>query len=89
MDMASKLARRYGMGIELECDEGMLYSRYDYDLFYKQLDKAHQLGLDGDTTNAYYAGTIKGTLVTAARSNVPQIRGIYDDIYRWISGTYN
>jgi hypothetical protein len=88
MDRAAGLARQYGMGIEIECEENVLYDRKYYDLFYSQLQKGHQLGFDGGMTNAYYAGHVKKTLVQAARSNVPEIRAIYDDLYRWINGTY-
>ncbi|WP_066632987.1 DUF4855 domain-containing protein [Desulfolucanica intricata] len=86
MDNVTDLARQHHLGIELECDDRVTYSRYYYDLFYKQLNKAHQLGLDGTVTNAYYAGT--KTLVKAQQSLSPQIRAIYDDIYKWIHGTY-
>ncbi|MHB8157510.1 MAG: DUF4855 domain-containing protein [Desulfocucumaceae bacterium] len=89
MDSAAELARRYGLGIEIECEEDVLYSSAAYDLFGKQLKKGHQLGFDGEMTNAYYAGLVKRTLVKAARSSIPKERSIYDDLYRWISGTYN
>lgn len=89
MDRAAELARRYGMGIEIECEENVLYDQKYYDLFYRQLQKGHQLGFDGPVTNAYYMGVVKKTLVKSARSNVPQTRAIYDDLYRWISGAYN
>lgn len=88
MDRAVELARRYKTGIELEYDEKVLSNRYFYDLFYKQLNRAHQLGLDGeDETNAYFAG-LKKALLDAASSKSPSIRAVYDDFYRWISGTY-
>jgi len=88
MERAAELARRYCLGIEIELEENVLYDQAYYNLFYNQLKKGHQLGFDGPMTNAYYAGNIKKTLVPAARSNVPEIRAIYDDLYRWISGTY-
>lgn len=86
MDRTADLARRYNLGMELECDGNILYSRYYYDLFYRQLNKARQLGLDRDITLAWYAGS--KALVQAAASNSPQVRAVYDDIFRWISGTY-
>ncbi|MFZ5642865.1 MAG: DUF4855 domain-containing protein [Bacillota bacterium] len=89
MDRAAEAARRYGMGIEVELDENVLYDRKYYELFYSQLKKGHQLGFDGAMTNAYYAGHVKKTLVKASRSSDPHVRAIYDDLYRWISGTYN
>ncbi len=86
MDHAAERAGRYGMGVELEFDDKITYSRYYYDLFYKELDGASRLGLDGAVTNAYYAGA--KTLLKVWNSGVPQIRAIYDDMYRWINGTY-
>jgi hypothetical protein len=86
MDKAAVLARRYNLGIEIECDEAILYNASYYDLFYKQLDKAHQLKIDKEASKAYYAGS--KTLVKASRSNNYYIHAIYDDIYRWINGTY-
>lgn len=88
MDRAAELARRYSLGIEIELEENVLYNQTYYNLFYNQLKKGHQLGFDGPLTNAYYAGVVKKTLVKSARSNVPATRAVYDDIYRWISGTY-
>jgi len=86
MDKAAELAKRYNLGLEIECDDGILYNRSYYDLFYKQLDKAHQLNIDQAASKAYYAGS--KTLVRAWRSNNYKIRTIYDDLYRWINGTY-
>lgn len=86
MDRTADLARRYNLGMELECDGNILYSRYYYDLFYRQLNKAKQLGLDRDISLAWYAGS--KSLVKAATSNSPQVRAVYEDIYKWISGTY-
>ncbi|KJS17577.1 MAG: hypothetical protein VR69_04395 [Peptococcaceae bacterium BRH_c4b] len=83
---AVEQAGKYSLGIELECDDKITYSRYYYDLFYRQLNIGHELGLDGDVTNAYYAGA--KTFLQVRSSNVPQIRGIYDDLFRWINGTY-
>ena len=87
MERAADLAEENGTGIEIEFDNRILYDPYYTNLFYKELNKAHQRGLDGNTVNAYYAGT-KGTLLDAVYSNFPDVRRIYDDLYRWISGTY-
>ena len=88
MEKAVELAERYRTGIELEYDDKVLSNRYFYDLFYKQLNKAHQLGLDCETaTNAYFAG-LKKAMLDAARSKTPSIRAVYDDFYKWISGNY-
>lgn len=87
MDRAAALAKQYGAGIELEFDNRILTTRYYYDLFYNELRKAHELGLEGDTPNAYYMGLAQ-TLLDTVHSDVPQIRKIYDDMYRWINGIY-
>lgn len=87
MDRAADLARQYTTGIEIECDNRIIGNLYYYDLFYKELKKAHQLGLDRDTVNAYHVG-LKRTLLVTVYSDVPEYRGIYDDLYRWISGSY-
>lgn len=86
MDRTADLARRYNLGMELECDGNILYNRYYYDLFYRQLNRAKRLGLDQDITLAWYAGS--KALVKAAASNSLKVRAVYDDIYRWINGTY-
>lgn len=88
MDRAAQTARDYGMGIEMELDENVLYDKNYYDLFVRELQKGHQLGFDGGMTNAWYAGNVKKTLVQAARSDAPETRALYDDIYRWINGMY-
>lgn len=88
MDQAATLARQYETGIEIELDNRVLYEPFYYNLFYKELKKGHQLGLDGNTVNAYHVG-IKGTVLDTVYSDYPDIRGIYDDLYRWISGSYN
>jgi hypothetical protein len=86
MDNVAQLAKKYNLGVELECDDKVLFDAQSNQLFYQQLDRAHQLGLDKDTTNAYYVGT--KTIVDAANSTDPMARKVYDDLHKWISGTY-
>ncbi len=86
IDKAAELAKRYNLGLEIECDDGILYSPEYYNLFYKQLNKAQQLNIDKEASKAYYAGS--KTLVRAWRSDNYKIRSIYDDIYKWLNGTY-
>jgi hypothetical protein len=87
MDQAAARARGYGAGLEIELDNRVLSTRYYYDLFYNELKKDHELGLDGDTPNAYYVGFAQ-TLLDAEKSDLPEIRKVYDDLFRWISGTF-
>ncbi len=86
MEAAAALSRANSMGIEIELDDKITYNRYYYDLFYKQLDLGHKLGLDKQVTNAYYASS--RTLANILNSRVDLVRNIYDDLYRWIKGTY-
>ncbi|WP_170291817.1 DUF4855 domain-containing protein [Heliobacterium mobile] len=86
MTRTADLARQYRMGVELECDDRLLKDPQYYQLFYKQLNRAHELGFDGPTTNVYYAES--KTLVTVSRSSDPKIRAIYDDLYKWMIGLY-
>ncbi|MBM7867432.1 DUF4855 domain-containing protein [Heliobacterium gestii] len=86
MDRTAALTRKYRLGMELEISDQIFYSPSHYDTFYKQLNKAHQLGADGSMTNAYYAAS--KTLVRVCNSSDPKIRAIYDDLYRWMRGNY-
>ncbi|RKD25617.1 hypothetical protein BEP19_01350 [Ammoniphilus oxalaticus] len=86
MPDVANLARKFEMGVEVEIDEWVLVSRYHYDAFYNQLNKGHELGFDGEVTNAYYAGN--KTIHTLANSDIPMLRKVYDDLYRWIKGNY-
>ncbi|ACV61052.1 S-layer domain protein [Desulfofarcimen acetoxidans DSM 771] len=87
MDKAAELARKYNMGIEIEFDDEILNGDYFNDLLHKQLDKAHQLGLDDSkTTRAFYMGL--RAIVTCSRSNQPQARATYDLLYKWLNGNY-
>ncbi|OQA10534.1 MAG: Endo-1,4-beta-xylanase A precursor [Firmicutes bacterium ADurb.Bin373] len=88
MENAAFLAKYYNLGLEIECDEGILYANSAYyRLFYKQLAIAKQLNLDKEASFVYYAGS--KTLVKAWRSENYKIRSIYDDLYKWLNGTYN
>ncbi len=86
MDKAAGLAKRYNLGLEIECDEGILSSPAYYNLFYKQLNKAQQLNVDKEASMAYYAGS--KTLLKAYLSSNDNTRSIYDDMYKWLNGTY-
>lgn len=83
------LAKRYGLGVEMEIhwnvirtDElGELY-RNNY---YEYLDAAHEFHYQNSFL-AWYQNT--DTLLISARSDIPEIREIYDQTYRFIKGTY-
>lgn len=87
MDWAAESARKYGTGIEIEMDDRVFTLPEFYALFYQELNKAHELGLDQNTAKAYYIG-LKGTIIDAATSGYPEVRKIYDDLYRFMNGTY-
>ena len=86
IDNVGQEAKKYNLGIEIEADTRILQNRYYYDLFYNQLNRAYELGLDKQTTIAYYNGS--KTFLLAAKSQVSVGRQIYDDLYMWISGNY-
>ncbi|ADG81030.1 DUF4855 domain-containing protein [Thermincola potens] len=88
MERAAALAQKYGTGIEIELDSRIFSDPYYYTLFYKELNKAHQIGLDRHTPKAYYVGQV-WTLLAAASSIYPEQRQVYDDLYKWINGNYN
>lgn len=83
LDASLALSRQYNMGLELELDDKVIYNRYYYDSFYKQLNKGKELGING-VTNAYYAGS--KTIPKIFQREIPEIRQIYDDLYLWIKG---
>lgn len=87
MERAAGIAEQYGMGIELELDNRVLTSRYYHELFYKEMNQAVKLGMDGNTSNAYYVGLAQ-TLLDAKNSEVSLVRRVYDDLYRWINEEY-
>lgn len=87
MQRAAEMAGKYGAGIEIELDNRALYDPYYAGLFQKELQAAHQFGLDRNAVNAYYVG-LKGTLLDAVYSDIPEFRKVYDDLYKWISGSY-
>ena len=86
IDKAAELARKYNMGIEIQFDDEILSERYFNDLLHNQLDKAHQLGLDGNTTRAYYMGL--RAVLNCAHSKSPQARTTYENLYKWLNGSY-
>lgn len=87
LDSAAELAKQYKTGIELELDTRVITNKYYYDLLYKELAIAHQKGLDRDASIAYYVG-LKQIMLDLAYSDFSDIRAIYDDLYKWISGSY-
>ncbi len=86
MTGAANLAKRYNTGIQIELDNRVFGNPVFTELFYQELNRAKQLGLNGDTVTAYHVGT-KGTIIDSAYSNFPEMRRIYDDLYKFISGT--
>ncbi|WP_134698534.1 DUF4855 domain-containing protein [Ammoniphilus sp. YIM 78166] len=87
MENIARIAEKNHLGIELEMDDNILLNRYYYDLFYEQLNKGAEFNLHTHASNAYYLGGSK-VLVQASKSSQPLARQIYDDMYRWINGTY-
>lgn len=86
MDNVAQLARELQLGVELEIDDKVSSNRFYHDLFYQQLDKAYELGLNKKASLAYYMGA--KSLLHVSKSKIAPVRQIYDDLYRWIKGTY-
>lgn len=87
MENITQIAKKHGLGIEIELDDKILLNRYYYDLFYEQLDKGAQFRINTEASNAYYLGGSK-VLVQASKSTQPLARQIYDNMYHWINGSY-
>jgi hypothetical protein len=81
------VVNKYDMGVEIEGDERMYRDPKFYQLYYNQLVATHKLGLDKNRIHAYYFGS--KTLLEAANSDDPVIRGIYDDTYKWMRGRFD
>ncbi|NRF96059.1 DUF4855 domain-containing protein [Paenibacillus frigoriresistens] len=88
MEDASTIAKSYGMGMEMEFDDRMLTDKVFRDRFYDYLKGGVQYGYMRNVFKAYYKG--RGpVLKKAAASTDPEIRNLYDSLYRFTKGTYS
>ncbi|WP_229106577.1 DUF4855 domain-containing protein [Paenibacillus sp. 1001270B_150601_E10] len=88
MEDASKTAKRYGMGVEVEFDSRLLTEPNVFRQRYiDYLDGGVKYGYMGSAFKAYYQGS-GPVLKTAALSNDPSTRILYDWLYQFVKGTY-
>ncbi|MFD0698057.1 DUF4855 domain-containing protein [Paenibacillus sp. GCM10027628] len=85
---AANIAKSYGMGVEMEFDDRMLTDKVFRDRFYDYLKGGVQYGYMGNAFKAYYKGS-GPVLMKAATSQDPEIRNLYDSLYRFTKGTYS
>ncbi|SMG42592.1 DUF4855 domain-containing protein [Paenibacillus aquistagni] len=85
---AAKTAKRYNMGVEIEFDSRLLT---EPDIFRQRyieyLDGGVKYGYMGSPFKAYYQGS-GPVLRTAALSQDPDTRILYDWLYQFVKGTY-
>lgn len=85
---AARLARRYGMGVEIEFDERMLTDETFRERYLAYLDGGVEHGyLDPGVFRAYYQGN--DAVLRAATSDDPRQRELYDLLWRFVRGTYS
>ncbi|MCM3340570.1 DUF4855 domain-containing protein [Paenibacillus sp. MER TA 81-3] len=83
---AANIAKRYGMGVELEFDDRMLKDKVFRKRFLEYLDAGEQFGFKDHAYKAYYKGS--GTILhDAAASKDPEIREVYDKLYQFAKGS--
>ncbi|HAG00229.1 DUF4855 domain-containing protein [Paenibacillus lactis] len=87
LDDAAYTAERFGMGVEIEFDGRMLTDPVFRQRYKEYLDGGVKYGYMTDTFKAYYKGS-GPVLGTAAASEDPEIRIMYDWLYQFVKGTY-
>ncbi|GIP39489.1 hypothetical protein J31TS4_27690 [Paenibacillus sp. J31TS4] len=83
---AAELAKRFGLGIEIEIHWNGLTVEADRQKFLRYLDQGVTAGYMNDSVRAWYMGT--DTLQQANASTVPTQREVYDKTYASIKGVY-
>jgi len=83
---AAKLARWYGLGLEMEIHWNGLINESDRQKYLRYLDQGATFGYMNDSVRAWYMGT--ATLEEAFVSRVPSQREIYEKTYASVSGVY-
>ncbi|MEQ2129732.1 DUF4855 domain-containing protein [Caldanaerobacter subterraneus KAk] len=85
LEMAADIARRFGLGIEMELHWALQDPQYRW-RFEQYMEYGIKKGYMTDSVKAWYLGT--SSLQEAFESKDPEIRAIYDKIYAFIKGTY-
>ncbi|MGW0229200.1 DUF4855 domain-containing protein [Actinopolymorpha singaporensis] len=86
IDDASGIARRYGMGVEVEFDERMLTDDVFRNRYITYLNGGVEHGYMRNAFLAYYQGN--DAVLQAARSGDPRQRILYDWLHDFVRGTY-
>lgn len=85
---AAKVAKEYGMGIEMEIHWNAITNSALRQKWYDYLNAGVEQGYMKDSVHFYYQSGGPGTFYSAYLSKDPAIRAIYDDTYSFIKQTY-
>ena len=81
-------AAKYHFGIQLEMKENLASNKEPYASYFRQyLVSAVQSGMMTDAVHAYYQGAGYGSVYQCAVSSDPELRWLYDSLYKFIKGT--
>ncbi|WP_063846223.1 DUF4855 domain-containing protein [Paenibacillus sp. FJAT-27812] len=86
LEDASNIAKRYGMGLELEFDDRMVNDAVFRERFVDYLNSGVETGLMKSGFKAYYQGN--NAVTDTAVSTDPATRILYDWLYQFVNGTY-
>ncbi len=86
LDDATNNAKRYGMGNEIEFDDGMLTDPELRKRYIEYLDSGVRSGLMQNGFRAYYQGN--NAVYNLGVSKEPDLRLMYDWLYQYLNGTY-
>ncbi|MHA2855705.1 DUF4855 domain-containing protein [Paenibacillus lautus] len=86
LDDATDTAKRYGMGNEVEFDDGMLTDPVLRQRFVEYLDSGVRSGLMQNGFRAHYQGN--NAVYNLGVSKDPSLRLMYDWLYQYLNGTY-
>jgi hypothetical protein len=85
---ATAFARRHGLGLEFEADHRAFSEAKAFrPRFHAYLNAFDRDGVTAKASVAYYEGG--GALLQMARSDDPEVRGLYDALARWVAGRQN
>ncbi len=86
LDVSSD-AKKYRQGIEIEADHRVITSKEARERFRDYLRAGVTYGFMKEALHGYYQDV--KVLGIAASSNDPEVRAIYDDVYRFVQGTFS
>ncbi|MCM3289230.1 DUF4855 domain-containing protein [Paenibacillus sp. MER 180] len=86
LEDAANNAKRYGMGNEVEFDDGMLTDAVLRERFIDYLNSGATTGLMQNGFRAYYQGN--NAVYNLGVSKDPSLRLMYDWLYQYLNGTY-